>query len=333
MKVVVTGGSGFIGSHLCDSLVELGHDVVCVDNLFTSSKANVLHLLGNPRFEFLRHDVCDPWHIECDRIYHLACPASPVHYQRNPVRTIKTATIGTLNALECARDTGARLLITSTSEVYGDPSVHPQPETYWGHVNPTGIRACYDEGKRVGESLATSWAQQYGTDVRIARLFNTYGPRMAFEDGRLIPNFMLQAMRGEPMTVYGSGGQTRSFCFVSDTVEALLRLMEVEITVERRAAFSPHPIPVVNVGNPDERSILSVAEDVATAILDLDSGRPYDSPRSAATVEFRPLPQDDPRQRCPDISRARAMLDWNPKVGYVEGIRTTAQWFKGNFKK
>ena len=318
MKVVVTGGSGFIGSHLCDRLVELGHDVVCLDNLFTSSRSNVAHLAGSPRFEFLRHDVCDPWHIECDRTYHLACPASPVHYQRNPVRTIKTAAIGTLNALEHARDTGSRLLITSTSEVYGDPSVHPQPETYWGHVNPVGPRSCYDEGKRVGESLAASWAQQYGTDVRIARLFNTYGPRMAFDDGRLIPNFMLQAMRGQPLTVYGTGEQTRSFCYVSDTVDALVRLMEADITGTRREAFAPHLIPVVNIGNPDERSILSVARDVSKAM-----GPP-------TGLEFRPLPQDDPRQRCPDISRASKFLGWGPKVGYEEGLRMTVEWFKEN---
>jgi len=316
VRVVVTGGAGFIGSHLCDRLVELGHDVVCMDNLFTSTRANVAHLAGSPRFEFLRHDVCDPWHIECDRTYHLACPASPVHYQRNPVRTIKTAAIGTLNALEHARNTGSRLLITSTSEVYGDPSVHPQPEGYWGHVNPVGPRACYDEGKRVGESLAVAWSDQYGTDVRIARLFNTYGPRMASEDGRLIPNFVLQAMRGHPLTVYGTGEQTRSFCYVSDTVDALVKLMECEFGRAYRETVET--VPIVNVGNPDERTILSVAHDVAAAF------------GAEPEIERQELPQDDPRQRCPDISKAVRVLDWSPKVGYREGLAKTVRWFKEN---
>lgn len=310
MKVVVTGGAGFIGSHLCERLLEAGDEVVCIDNLFTSRRENIAHLLNHRHFEFLRHDVCTPWHIECDRLYHLACPASPVHYQRNPVRTIETAVLGTRTALECARSTGARILITSTSEVYGDPEEHPQKETYVGHVNTLGPRACYDEGKRVGESLATSWAAQFGTDVRIARLFNTYGPRMAFEDGRLIPNFVLQAMRKKPLTVYGDGQQTRSFCFVSDTVDGIMKFMEAG-----REVLGGSEVPVINIGNPDERTIASVARDVIAAFGEGD-------------VEKKPLPADDPKQRCPDITRARKLLGWEPKVSYADGIRKTIEWFR-----
>ena len=306
-KILVTGGAGFIGSHLCERLLEGGDEVVCIDNLFTSRRENIAHLLGHRCFEFIRHDVCEPWHIECDRIYHLACPASPVHYQRNPVRTIETAVLGTRNALECARSTGARLLITSTSEVYGDPEEHPQKETYVGHVNTLSPRACYDEGKRVGESLAVSWASQFGTDVRIARLFNTYGPRMASEDGRLIPNFILQAMRKEPLTVYGDGSQTRSFCYVSDTVTALVKLMEL-------APSSQSALPI-NVGNPDERSILDVAKDVIAIF-------------GGGTTALLPLPIDDPKRRCPDISCAKAMLGWQPEIPYAEGIAKTVAWYR-----
>jgi UDP-glucuronate decarboxylase len=259
--------------------------------------------------------VCDPWHIECDQIFHLACPASPVHYQRNPVRTIETAMMGTRNALECARNTGAKLLITSTSEVYGDPEQHPQKESYWGHVNPLGPRACYDEGKRVGESLAVAWAKQYQTDVRIARLFNTYGPRMAFGDGRLIPNFILQALRREPLTVYGDGKQTRSFCYISDTIDGLMKLMNLS---DLQVIFAPsgqnQTIPVVNIGNPDERTIKSVAEDVISAF-------------GGGGITFAPLPTDDPKQRCPDISLAKETLDWEPKVPYAEGIAKTIAWY------
>lgn len=310
MRTVVTGGAGFIGSHLCEALLESGHDVVCMDNLFTSRRENVSHLLRHPRFEFFRHDVCVPWHVECDRIYHLACPASPVQYQRNPVQTTKTAFLGTLHALECARDAGARLLITSTSEIYGDPSVRPQPEDYWGNVNPVGPRSCYDEGKRVGESLSVSWSKQYGTDVRIARLFNTYGPRMASDDGRLIPNFILQALRGGPLTVYGDGSQTRSFCYVGDTVRCLTLLME---------SVLGRDVPIVNVGNPDERSIRSVASDVVRAF------------GGGLEVVHCPLPEDDPRQRCPDISRARSLLGWEPAVRYPDGIALTIEWFRSQF--
>lgn len=304
MRVLVTGGSGFIGSHLCDYLVERGHHVTCLDNLFTSTRENVAHLLASPLFEFVRGDVCQPFHFEVDQIYHLACPASPVHYQRNPVRTIQTAVLGTMHALELARNTGARLLITSTSEVYGDPIEHPQTERYNGNVSCTGPRSCYDEGKRCGEALAASWRQQYGTDVRVARLFNTYGPRMARDDGRLLPNLITQAIRRERLTVYGDGSQTRSFCYVSDTVAALVALMELR-------TMAPHAGLPVNIGNPDERSILSVAEDIAP-------GR----------VGFCPLPQDDPRQRCPDISLAKLLLGWAPKVSYAEGLTRTVEWFR-----
>jgi UDP-glucuronate decarboxylase len=307
MRILVTGGAGFIGSHLCELLLERGQEVVCLDNLFTSRRENIAHLIGHRNFEFMRHDVCEPWHVECDRIYHLACPASPVHYQRNPVRTIETAVLGTRNALECARSSRARLLITSTSEVYGDPESHPQKEEYVGHVNTLGPRACYDEGKRVGESLATSWASQFGTDVRIARLFNTYGPRMAFEDGRLIPNFVLQAMRKKPLTVYGDGRQTRSFCYVSDTVDGIVRLMEME--------RPDSGVPVVNIGNPDERTIESVARDVIEAF-------------GEGSIEHKSLPADDPKQRCPDISRAKRLLGWQPRVDYSEGIQRTISWFR-----
>lgn len=307
MRVLVTGGAGFIGSHLCDALLEAGHDVVCLDNLSTSKKLNIYRCLDHSRFEFLRHDVCDPFHIECDRIYHLACPASPVQYQRNPVRTIKTATIGTLNALELARDTGARLLISSTSEVYGDPDIHPQNEDYYGNVNPVGRRACYDEGKRVGEALAASWESQYLTDVRIARIFNTYGPRMAKDDGRMIPNFIGQSMAGNSITIYGDGGQTRSWCYVSDTVAGLMSFME--------CSWVSHLQKVVNIGNPDERTVL----DIAKKVLQIS--------KSTSDIIFKDLPQDDPKKRCPDISRASDLLGWSPVVDLDQGLKKTWEWF------
>lgn len=323
MRVLVTGGAGFIGSHLCDRLVQDGHDVVCMDNLSTSSKRNLHRLVDHPRFEFVRHDVCDPFHVECDRIYHLACPASPVQYQRNPVRTIKTATIGTLNALELARNTGARMLITSTSEIYGDPLVHPQRESYLGNVNTLGPRACYDEGKRCAEALAASWAQQYRTDVRIARLFNTYGPRMAPDDGRLIPNLICQAMDGKPLTVYGDGKQTRSFCYIEDTIHGILGLMNLEQvfgpgsrTDNGGSQFTVADL-VMNIGNPDERTIL----DVAKAVIEV-SGLDL-------SVEHRGRPTDDPMQRCPDISRIERLVGWSPTVPFGTGMRATWDWFVG----
>jgi UDP-glucuronate decarboxylase len=300
MKVLVTGGAGFIGHLLCIRLMDGGHEVICMDNFFTSSQKTARHVesIGGA---IVRHDVCDPFHIDCDLIYHLACPASPVHYQRNPVRTIKTAVMGTLNALECARDVGAKIVITSTSEVYGDPAVSPQPESYWGNVNPVGPRACYDEGKRCGEALAASWAQQYKTEVRIARLFNVYGPGMASDDGRLIPTFIRQALQGEPLTVYGDGSQTRSFCYVEDIVAALITL-----------PFAGTRAPMVmNLGNPDERTVLSVAQKICRAL---------DLPES---IIFKPLPQDDPKQRLPDISLATEWLGWTPNTHFGEGLEHT----------
>jgi UDP-glucuronate decarboxylase len=308
MKILVTGGAGFIGSWLCERLIDEGNDVVCLDNLFTSSKSNIAHLLGNSKFEFWRHDVCDPWHIECDQVYHLACPASPVQYQRNPVRTIKTAILGTLNSLEMCRNTGARLLITSTSEVYGDPEVHPQVESYYGNVNPVGDRSCYDEGKRAGESLAASWSRQYGTDVRIARIFNTYGPRMDRNDGRLIPNFVRQMEANDKLTIYGNGKQTRSWCYVSDTVSGLIKLMNCD-----RAPLGEHP--VVNIGNPDERTILDIAK--------MCLGPKYQD----SMITFHPLPTDDPKQRKPDITKATEILGWKPTVSLDDGLESTLRYF------
>ena len=306
MRILVTGGAGFIGSHLIDALIARGDDVVCLDNLFTGSSANVAHLMNHPRFHYRVADVCEPFYHEVDQLYHLACPASPLHYQRNPYRTIQTAVFGTINALKLARDTGARMLIASTSEVYGDPDVHPQPESYVGRVNPVGPRACYDEGKRCAESLAASWALQYSTDVRIARIFNTYGPRMATGDGRLIPNLITQALAGEPLTIYGDGSQTRSLCYVSDTVRGLMALMD-----DPKAGYLP-----VNIGNPDERTILNIAKHVSTMC------------ERQWYVDLRPLPEDDPRQRCPDITVARQMLGWEPKTEFGDGLYLTVEWFR-----
>ncbi|QKV96306.1 SDR family oxidoreductase [Streptomyces sp. NA02950] len=303
-RVLVTGGAGFIGSHLCERLLDEGHDVLCMDNLFTGQRRNIEHLLGHERFEFERHDVNEPFVVEADRIFHLACPASPVHYQRNPVRTVRTCVQGTMHALEAAREVGARLFIASTSEVYGDPAVHPQTEDYWGHVNPIGVRACYDEGKRCAEALAISYATQYGVQVRIARIFNTYGPRMHENDGRVVSNFIVQALRGEPLTLYGDGRQTRSFCYVDDLVEAAVRFMEADTDA------TP-----MNLGNPQESTI----ERIARAIKDLSNSR-------SETV-LRPLPQDDPTRRCPDISRAGELLGWEPKTGLEEGLLRTIEDF------
>lgn len=314
-KILVTGGAGFIGSHLVERLLNEGNQVVCMDNLFTSTRSNIAQLL-NSGLEFWRHDVCDPWHIECDQIYHLACPASPIQYQRNPVRTIKTAFLGTLNALQCARDVGARLLIASTSEIYGDPEVHPQVESYFGNVNTLGPRSCYDEGKRAGESLAYSWAMQYGTDVRIARIFNTYGPKLAINDGRVISNFICQAIRGENLTVYGDGLQTRSLCYVSDTVLGLMKLMDIG----NQDHFDT--VPVVNLGNPEEHTVLDIAQDIIKVV----------SCGKKLNVVFEPLPQDDPKQRKPDISKAIRMLGWKPEVSYARGIEYTINWFETKFR-
>lgn len=296
LRIVVTGGAGFVGSHLVDRLIERGDSVIVVDNFFTGRKENVMHHFGNPRFEMIRHDVVEPILLEVDQIYHLACPASPVHYKHNPVKTIKTNVVGTLNMLGLAKRVGARFLLTSTSEVYGDPLEHPQKETYWGNVNPIGVRSCYDEGKRTAETLAMDYHRGAGVEVRIARIFNTYGPRMCIDDGRVVSNFVAQALRKEPMTVYGDGKQTRSFQYVSDLVDGLMRLMEGE-----------HVGPF-NLGNPGEFTMLELAKVVQETI----------DPN--AKIEFRPNTEDDPHKRKPDISRAKELLGWEPKIPLHRGL-------------
>ena len=311
-RVLVTGGAGFVGSHLCDRLVELGHEVLCLDNYFTGSRRNITGLLGNPRFEPIRHDVTEPIFLEVDWIFNLACPASPQQYQFNPIKTIKTSVMGSLNLLGLAKRVGARILQASTSEVYGDPHVHPQVESYWGNVNPIGIRSCYDEGKRCAETLFTDYHRANGVDIRVARIFNTYGPRMTLDDGRVVSNFVLQALCDEPLTVYGDGKQTRSFCFVDDLVEGLLQLM----TYEGPDCHAP-----CNLGNPGEFSMLELAE----LVTELTG--------SKLELEFRPLPQDDPMQRRPDIGRAKANLGWEPKVPLREGLTRTIEDFRGRMER
>jgi len=305
-RILVTGGAGFIGSHLCERLLDLGNEVVCLDNLFTGSRKNIERLLSRDRFKFVWHDIVQPIFIDADAIYNLACPASPVHYRHNPVKTIQTNVVGTNNVLELARQVGARILQASTSEVYGDPAVQPQPETYFGNVNPVGPRSCYDEGKRCAESLLTDYHLQYGMDVRIARIFNTYGPRMAIDDGRVVSNFTVQALRGEPIALCGDGEQTRSFCYIDDMVEGLVRLMEWE---------SPSAYQPVNLGNPDECTIRSLAE----LVIRLTG--------SKSRIESAPLPQDDPRHRRPDIARAQSCLGWSPTVSVERGMRETIAYF------
>jgi UDP-glucuronate decarboxylase len=304
-RTLVTGGAGFLGSHLCERLIADGHEVICLDNFFTGRRANIEDLSRHPRFELVRQDVILPLPVQVDRIYHLACPASPVHYQRNPVRTIRTAVEGTLNVLELARELRARVLIASTSEVYGDPREHPQREEYWGHVNPIGPRACYDEGKRCAEALASSYASQYGVQVRIARIFNTYGPRLQEEDGRVVSNFIVQALQGQPLTVYGAGDQTRSFCYVSDMVEGFVRLME-----------SGDATGPVNLGNPRETTVLALARLIKRLT------------RSPSPVRFAGLPKDDPCRRNPDIGRAGELLGWAPRVSLEQGLRATIEHFR-----
>ena len=310
-RILVTGGAGFLGSHLCDRLLAEGNEVICMDNFFTGSRANVLHLRDNPNFELMRGDVNEPTVVEVDEVYHLACPASPIHYQRNPVRTIKTCVIGTLHMLELSREVQARLLIASTSEVYGDPDIHPQPESYWGNVNPIGPRACYDEGKRCGEALAISFASKYGVPVKIPRIFNTYGPRMHIDDGRVISNFVVQALKGEPLTVYGEGNQTRSFCFVSDLIDGFVRLMDT-------AELDATPI---NLGNPGEYTILQVAQKV----IELTG--------SSSEIVYRDLPADDPVRRKPDITRAKEKLGWEPTVPLDQGLGATIAYFEERLKQ
>src|SRR5215216_758292 len=306
MKVLVTGGAGFIGSHLCEQLIAQGHEVVCLDNFFTGRRDNVRHLLDYSRFELLRHDVCEPLLLEVDQIYNLACPASPVHYQYNPIKTVKSNVIGTLNMLVLARRVSARILQASTSEVYGEPHVHPQTESYWGNVNPIGLRSCYDEGKRVAETLMMDYHRQGGVDTRIVRIFNTYGERMLENDGRVVSNFIVQALRGDELTVYGDGSQTRSFCYVSDLVDGIIKLMNAD-------ADDIH-LPV-NLGNPGEFTMNELAEEVAK------------STGKEINVKYLPLPQDDPKQRQPNIERAKKLLSWEPKVPLTEGLKKTVAYF------
>ncbi|MFO7536178.1 MAG: UDP-glucuronic acid decarboxylase family protein [Kiritimatiellia bacterium] len=304
-RILVTGGAGFLGSHLCERLLEKRHEVICADNFFTGSKANIRHLLGNPYFEVLRHDVTFPLFVEVDEIYNLACPASPIHYQFDPVQTTKTSVHGAINMLGLAKRVKARILQASTSEVYGDPQVHPQTENYWGHVNPIGLRACYDEGKRCAETLFFDYYRQNQVQIKVARIFNTYGPRMHPNDGRVVSNFIVQALRGEALTLYGDGTQTRSFCFVTDLIDGLIRLME-----------TPDDFTgPVNLGNPGEFTMIQLAQEVVRL-----SG-------SSSTLVFQPLPSDDPRQRKPDISTAEKVLGWKPTIQLEEGLRRTIAYF------
>ncbi len=305
MRILITGGAGFIGSHLCERLISEGHDVICLDNFFTGRRENIFHLLDNQRFELLRHDVIEPVLLEVDQIYNLACPASPIHYQYNPVKTVKTSVMGMINMLGLAKRVRARILQASTSEIYGDPLVHPQPEEYWGNVNPIGLRSCYDEGKRIAETLMMDYHRQNHVDIRIARIFNTYGPRMLENDGRVVSNFIVQALRGEPLTLYGTGNQTRAFCYVDDLVEALIRLMNTGDLHEP-----------VNLGNPKEFTIKELATEVVIVC------------RSKSEVKYLPLPEDDPRQRKPDITRAQTLLGWNPAIQLREGLEKTAAYFR-----
>jgi len=310
MRVLVTGGAGFIGSHLCERLLREGHEVLCLDNFFTGSKENIRRLLDDRRFELIRHDVTQPILLETDRIFNLACPASPIHYQYNPVKTIKTRVLGTIHMLGLAKRVKARILQASTSEVYGDPLTHPQSEEYWGNVNPIGLRSCYDEGKRVAETLMMDYHRQISVDIRIIRIFNTYGPRMALNAGRVVSNFIVQALRGEDITVYGDGSQTRSFCYVDDLVDGMLRFMECgDVT-------GP-----LNLGNPAETSIL----EFATRIIDLTG--------SASKIVYKPLHSDDPRQRQPDITRAKSLLDWEPRTDLETGLKKTIEYFSGVLAK
>lgn len=309
-KILVTGGAGFLGSHLCDHLLKEQHDVLCVDNFFTGSRRNIAHILSNPYFELMRHDVCFPLYVEVERIFNLACPASPVHYQFDPVQTTKTSVHGAINMLGLAKRVKARILQASTSEVYGDPEIHPQREAYWGRVNPVGIRACYDEGKRCAETLFFDYHRQHGLDIKVVRIFNTYGPRMHPNDGRVVSNFIVQALRGEDITIYGDGSQTRSFCYVDDLIEAMVRMMNSP------AGFTGP----INIGNPVENTMLELAEKVIALT------------GSSSRLIFMPLPADDPRQRQPDISLAKEQLSWQPKVSLEDGLKETIAYFRNLLK-
>lgn len=305
-RILVTGGAGFLGSHLIDRLLEQGHEILCLDNLFTGTKRNIAHLHNHPRFEFMRHDVTFPLYVEVDEIYNLACPASPIHYQHDPVQTTKTSVHGAINMLGLAKRLGCKIFQASTSEVYGDPTVHPQPEAYWGNVNPIGARSCYDEGKRCAETLFFDYWRQHNLDIKVVRIFNTYGPRMHHADGRVVSNFIVQALRGEPITIFGDGQQTRSFCYVDDLVEGILRMMETD-----RSVVGP-----INLGNPGEFTMLELAEKVVQKT------------GSSSEIVFQDLPQDDPKQRQPDITKARGQLAWEPTIALDEGLGRTVDYFR-----
>lgn len=311
MRVLITGGSGFLGSHLCDRMIEAGHEVLCVDNYFTGARENIEHLIGHKRFENMRHDVTFPLYVEVDRIYNLACPASPIHYQHDPVQTTKTSVIGAINMLGLAKRVKARILQASTSEVYGDPEVHPQPESYWGRVNTIGIRSCYDEGKRCAETLFFDYRRQHNLEIKVMRIFNTYGPRMNPNDGRVVSNFIVQALRGDDITIYGDGSQTRSFCYYDDLLEGMVRLMETP---------SDFTGPV-NIGNPGEFTMLELAEKVLAQV------------GGSSKIVYQPLPQDDPKQRQPDITLAKSVLGWEPKVNLEDGLKETIAYFRHKLAK
>lgn len=310
-KIVVTGGAGFIGSHLCERLLAAGHEVICVDNFYTGRKANIAHLLDHPRFDVVRHDITEPLVLQADEVYNLACPASPGHYQADPIHTMKTSVLGSINLLGLARRTGAKSLLASTSEVYGDPLVHPQPESYWGHVNPCGVRSCYDEGKRSAEALYFDYHRQHGIPIKVVRIFNTYGPRMRPDDGRVVSNFIVQALMDEPLTIYGDGQQTRSFCYVDDLVDGLMKMM----------ASPDEVLGPINLGNPGEFTMLELAETVKRLT------------NSRSRIVHEPLPQDDPKRRQPDITRARAVLGWQPLVQLEQGLLRTIAYFESQLSR
>jgi UDP-glucuronate decarboxylase len=311
MNILITGGAGFLGSHLCDALIRKGHDILCVDNFFTGNKSNVSHLLKNPNFTLIRHDVTFPLYVEVDQIYNLACPASPIHYQFDPVQTTKTSVHGAINMLGLAKRLNARILQASTSEVYGDPEIHPQPEEYWGRVNPIGIRSCYDEGKRCAETLFFDYWRQHKLEIKVMRIFNTYGPRMHPNDGRVVSNFIVQALNNKPITIYGDGSQTRSFCYVDDLITGMIKLME-----SHKSITGP-----INMGNPSEFTMIELAE----LVIKLTSSR--------SKLKFKPLPEDDPKQRQPNISLAKSKLNWSPKVSLEEGLNKTITYFKNLLDK